>query len=135
MKSLRHLQPILLLFCSLLWPATGAAAPSAAERNDPDFPLPERLIPAVDFWQRVYLDATTKQGFLHDSRRLGVIYELVDLGNRSSSRSRQRHIDKRRKHWRGVLRKLSRQVSGGIPGVGRLLPRVAHPPPPQETLT
>ena len=139
MKSLRHLQPILLLFCSLLWPATGATAPSAAERNDPDFPLPERLIPAVDFWQRVYLDATTKQGFLHDSRRLGVIYELVDLGNRSSSRSRQRHIDKRRKHWRGVLRKLSRQPSSLSAAEQALLGSIANAlgrkPTPSDLLT
>ncbi|MES2605753.1 MAG: LysM peptidoglycan-binding domain-containing protein [Pseudomonadota bacterium] len=42
--------------------------------DEADFPLPPSLEPAVNFWIKVYTDADTESGFLHDSVNLDVIY-------------------------------------------------------------
>ena len=94
--------------------ASGAETPEAlpglarARALDRDFPEPEALRSAVAFWLRVYLEVTTNAGLLHDSRRLGAIYETVRFGDRKSSRARQRHVEERKKHWRAALRRLAK---------------------------
>jgi membrane-bound lytic murein transglycosylase D len=93
-----------VLFCLL------AAFPLqfvSAESVETDFPLPETLRPAVGFWKRVYLEVTTDGGLLHDSRRLGVVYEVVRFERDMSQRARDRHVKHRRAHWKGVLRHLA----------------------------
>lgn len=57
------------LFISLISPA------SAAES---DFPFPESLRPAVDFWIQVYSEVNTEDALLHDASNLTVIYDTVD---------------------------------------------------------
>ncbi|MDR2212018.1 MAG: LysM peptidoglycan-binding domain-containing protein [Pseudomonadales bacterium] len=57
------------LLCLLLAPAL-LAAPE-------DFPLPDNLRPAVNFWKRVYTEADTQSGFLHDSVNLDVVYDKL----------------------------------------------------------
>ena len=84
----------------------GPSAASAAA--DEDFPEPRELSSAVSFWTRVYLDATTRGGLLHDSLHLGVVYEKLDFEGIESRRARQRHVDARKRHWRSVLRRLAR---------------------------
>lgn len=137
MKCRRHLHTILITACCLV-SLSASAAEQPGEAEDPNFPLPRGLVPAVDFWERVYLDATTKQGFLHDSKRLGVIYELIDVGD-GSSRQRQRIIDKRRKHWKGVLRKLAKQPTSMSVAEGALLNAIesslGREASPQDLLT
>jgi membrane-bound lytic murein transglycosylase D len=90
--------------------AEAGVPPAAIE--DPDFPQPAAMSSAVAFWKRVYLEATTEAGLLHDSRELGVVYEIVRFGERKGRRTRQRHVDSRKKHWRSVLRRLAK---GGAP--------------------
>lgn len=62
---------ILLLSSVLL------AAPLAARDNAEHFPVPEVIKPAIAFWIKVYTEADTNSGFLHDSRDLSVIYEKL----------------------------------------------------------
>ena len=52
-----------------------------------DFPMPESLRPAVDFWIAVYTEVDTNEGFLHDPENLAVVYGTV---NRSSAEVNQR---------------------------------------------
>jgi membrane-bound lytic murein transglycosylase D len=59
----------LLLVCAWLAPVVSAAPE--------DFPLPDSLRPAVGFWKRVYTEADTKSGFLHDSVNLDVVYDKL----------------------------------------------------------
>jgi membrane-bound lytic murein transglycosylase D len=89
MRRLRR--PILLSL--LLWlPLAVLPARAGAE----DFPVPERLQPAVAFWKRVYLEASTDGGLLHDARRLSVVYEVLRFEPKAGQRARQRQIDRRR---------------------------------------
>lgn len=43
-----------------------------------DFPMPESLRPAIDFWVRVYTEVDSNEGFLHDTENLAVVYATVD---------------------------------------------------------
>jgi membrane-bound lytic murein transglycosylase D len=64
-----------------------------------DFPRPEELEPAVNFWVKVYTEVDTRSGFLHDSEHLSVIYTAL---NRDRSA-----IDSRRKKIQADLRVLA----------------------------
>jgi membrane-bound lytic murein transglycosylase D len=48
-----------------------------ANANEADFPLPQSLVPAVNFWVKVYTLADTESGFLHDNVNLDVVYEKL----------------------------------------------------------
>ena len=75
-----------------------------------DFPLPKSLEPAVGFWKRVYLEVSTREGLLHDSEYLGVVYEKLEYGAREG-RAATAHKERRRKHWEDTLRRLSKGVA------------------------
>src|SRR5262245_4120688 len=59
-------------------------------------PRPEGIQTDVNFWVRVYTEVTTNEGFLHDERNLGVVYDTLKFGAGTSSRERQRVVDERR---------------------------------------
>ena len=101
----KHQRPAFLLpLLFLLVLSVGVRPASAAEK----FPEPDSFRSTVAFWMRIYLEVTGDAGFLHDSRRLGVVYETVDFQGVTGRRARQRMVDRRRRHWRGVLGRLGR---------------------------
>ncbi len=103
MSDRQSIRLLALLFCVLLWPPGAGRAASEA-----DFPEPESLNSAVAFWMRVYLEATTSAGLLHDARDLGVVYETVRFDEGLSARGQERQIEKRKDHWRRVLRRMAK---------------------------
>ena len=44
-----------------------------------DFPRPAALEKDVAFWKRIYAEVGTDSGLIHDSRDLGVVYEVVKI--------------------------------------------------------
>jgi len=62
--------PILLILMTLL-PHTLFAAVS-------DFPVPDTIRPAINFWIKVYTEADTQSGFLHDAQDLRIIYRKLE---------------------------------------------------------
>ncbi len=103
--------PVLIpiLFAALLGVAgSGVVHPDhAGARGNPDFELPDSIRPAVAFWKRVYLEVTTHGGLLHDSRNLGVVYEVVRFDPKDSARTRERQVQARKKEWRRLLQGLA----------------------------
>src|SRR6188768_649110 len=69
-------------------------------------PRPEGIQQDVNFWIRVYTEVTTNEGFLHDERNLGVIYDTLKFSAGSSSRDRQRVVDERRDRHIAALRRI-----------------------------
>ena len=62
-----------------------------ARGNDAQlFPQPAELDHDVNFWLSIFTEYTTREGVLHDSRKLGVVYEKVPLPENASRRTRQR---------------------------------------------
>jgi len=89
----------------LLIALLAASAASAAPR---DFPRPAALEPDIEFWKRIYSEVGTDAGLLHDSRDLSIVYEVVKIPTGLSNRSRERHTEKRRKHYRKILLSLAK---------------------------
>ncbi len=79
-----------------------------------DFPVPVSLQPAVEFWVKVYTEISTSEGYLHDSRNLAVIYEVLDTPAKASPRTRRRTIDRARKRYQGILRTLAKGKRDGL---------------------
>ena len=70
-----------------------------------DIPRPAALQRDVDFWIRVYSEITTLQGFLHDERHLGVVYQTLDLAAQgpAGSASRRQFVKNARERWMAAL--------------------------------
>ena len=82
-----------------------------AHAADP-FPEPEALSAEVDFWESIYVEVSSKEGLLHDSRYLGVVYETIPLRGVVSRAKRVARVKKRKQHWSKVLRRLA---ADGLP--------------------
>jgi membrane-bound lytic murein transglycosylase D len=75
--------------------------------DDALFPKPAEIERDVDFWLSIFTDYTTREGVLHDNRNLAVVYEKVSLPENASRRERQRVSNRRRDHYRTILRTLA----------------------------
>jgi membrane-bound lytic murein transglycosylase D len=81
------------------------ALPAAA--NIEHIPFPEELRKDVDFWIRVYTEATTSQGFLHDERDLGIVYRKLDFVGGITPAARREAIAAERRKIEAMLRRLA----------------------------
>jgi membrane-bound lytic murein transglycosylase D len=78
------------VFFALLLPAPAFAAELTI--NNPEFPVPDNIRPAIDFWIKVYTEVDTESGYLHDARDLSVIYEALPRNSRRIDARRQEII-------------------------------------------
>src|SRR5262252_7993281 len=97
------------ILCQARQTAAGLAcllllAPFAAHGES--IPRPEGIQEDVNFWIRVYTEVTTNEGFLHDERNLGVVYETLKFGAGTSPRDRQRMVDDHRLKHIATLQRL-----------------------------
>ena len=99
----RALRTLFALVFTLLCAASAEAAASSEL-----FPRPAELEPAVTFWTRVYTEIGTGHGFIHDSRHLDVVYEVLELPVTSHRRARDKAIKKAKDRYVNILRSLSR---------------------------
>jgi len=51
---------------------------TAFASSDP-FPMPDAIVPNVDFWTRVYSQYSSDQGIVHDSMHMDTVYEIIEL--------------------------------------------------------
>ena len=96
-----------IVFLALL-----AAATSVAGYSDPDaaehaFPQPASIKPAVAFWTRVYTEIGTDRGFIHDNRRLDIVYETLRLNPKAGPKTQRKAMRKAIERYRKVLRSLA----------------------------
>jgi len=78
---------------------------------DPDFPIYPSIKPNVEFWVDIFAKFSKFQGVIHDTRNLGIIYEVVKLdasetvrGNRKNKRTKKAVIKK----YKNILLTLSK---------------------------
>ncbi|HUI60435.1 MAG TPA: LysM peptidoglycan-binding domain-containing protein [Steroidobacteraceae bacterium] len=88
-----------------------AANVSAAE--DP-MPRPPELERDVQFWVRVYSEADTNSGFLHDERNLGVVYETLHFAPNTSPREREKVVEQGRNRYAAALRRIAAAHGGPL---------------------
>ena len=79
-----------------------------------DFPRPAALEKDVAFWKRIYSEVGTDAGLIHDSRDLGVVYEVAKIPTGLGSRGRERHTEKRKKHYKQILLGLAKGKRSGL---------------------
>jgi len=71
------------------------------------FVRPAELDLDVHFWQRVYTEAGTDGGFIHDDEHLDVIYEQLTLPAALPPRARAKRVDDAKDKYTAILRKLA----------------------------
>ncbi|MCP4670543.1 MAG: transglycosylase SLT domain-containing protein [Desulfobacula sp.] len=84
---------------------------SPASTLDLDFPLYPSIKPNVVFWVDIFTKFSKSQGVIHDSRNLGIIYEIIKLDSSNTLRARKKNrkiIKQVVKKYKAVLLKLSR---------------------------
>jgi membrane-bound lytic murein transglycosylase D len=91
-----------LLVCSFAC----LSAVALAEEANP-FVRPAELDPDVHFWQRVYTEAGTDGGFIHDEEHLDVVYEQLTFPTELSPRAREKRVDEAKNKYAAILRKLA----------------------------
>ncbi len=98
-----------ILLILIFFVATPAyAKPAPAELEVPGtFPRPAELEPDIDFWRRVYTEVTTREGLIHDARRLDVVYEVVRFPSGASRHTRRRMVREAKRRYRTILRHLA----------------------------
>ena len=92
--------PAILL--ALMVATLAAATPAEAAERVP-FPLPDALSPAVSFWVRVFTEVDSASGFVHDSRKLDIVYETFYLNPDAPPRRQNRAIEKALGEYRNAL--------------------------------
>lgn len=85
----------------LLFGASAAAADSAA------FPRPPELEPDVRFWTRVFTEVDTRGGFVHDNRRLDVVYEVLQPDPEADPADEKARVSGAVERYREALRTLA----------------------------
>jgi membrane-bound lytic murein transglycosylase D len=70
----------------------------------------------VDFWIRVYTEISMRQGFVHDARKLGVVYGVAALPDAPpGSDPRRDAITAARDRWSAALRAAAEALTAGQP--------------------
>jgi membrane-bound lytic murein transglycosylase D len=97
-----------ILFLSILFAVMAFYSADAAAFSD-TFPVYDSIRPNVSFWKKIYTEYSTTQGVIHDKRKLGIIYEVIDLKDRDRHGSRKinrNRIKKAKKKYKVILTKL-----------------------------
>ena len=79
------------------------------------FPEYPAIAANVAFWKDIYSKYTSRQGILHDSRHLEIVYETVPLNaveNRNDQKRNSERVERIRAKWRAILERLA---AGGEP--------------------
>ena len=111
LKSIRILI-VSVVFFSVSWFPGNASASLPHEvhnLNEYHFTTPSGLEKKVEFWKKIYSEYSTKHAVVHDIKNLGIVYEVVYLGEKPlSRRARERKLEKTKVKYRKILRKLAK---------------------------
>ena len=66
-----------IVFLSVIFSAAVFLSDARAESDT--FPMPSVIEPNVAFWTKIYTEYSSSYGVLHDSRKLNIIYGVIEL--------------------------------------------------------
>jgi membrane-bound lytic murein transglycosylase D len=87
---------------------------SDADARSGDFPRPAGIEPQIRFWTRIYSEVDRAGGLIHDSSHMDVVYEVIRIPEGLSRRSRERHVERAKKRYATILRKLGKGKRSGL---------------------
>jgi len=70
-------------------------------------PAPE-LEPDILFWTKVYTEVDTRGGLIHDSSRLGVVYEVLRFPESAGRRTQRRLVKAAKQRYKKILLELAK---------------------------
>ena len=70
-------------------------------------PRPAGLEPDIGFWRSVFTEINTNQAFVHDNRKMGVIYETIEIPKGASAGKRRKISEAARKKYQRILNTLA----------------------------
>ena len=111
LKTIRSFALILAFVLSTLFIPVAHASfpPKTGSINKYNFSTPPGLNAEVDFWKKIYSEYTTRHAVIHDMRNLGVVYEVVYLGNKPLSRRvKERKLDRKREKYKKILKRIAK---------------------------
>ena len=85
----------------------GAYDVAAVASDTGPFVRPLELEPAVGFWRRVYTEATTDGGFIHDDEHLDIVYEILTFSSDAPIGRRSSRIDEAKAKYERLLRQFA----------------------------
>ncbi len=98
------------------WQPTSFAKQDNALGWTPEaFAVPKGMEERVQFWRDIYTKFTSNQGLLHDSKYVGLVYEMVDfqdidlnttLSGKQRERARKKRVDDRKKDIASRMKRL-----------------------------
>ncbi|NOX32788.1 MAG: transglycosylase SLT domain-containing protein [Deltaproteobacteria bacterium] len=92
-------------------PLAMAATGKDIRAKDPDFPLYPSIKTNVDFWINIFTKFTKFQGLIHDTRHLGIIYEVIQLDASNTLRGKRKNKKLKKivfKKYKNILLTLSK---------------------------
>jgi membrane-bound lytic murein transglycosylase D len=110
-KSIRSIGLVLALFLApfCLSVANASFSYETHTLSNYHFTTPPGLADQVNFWKKIYSEYTTKHAVIHDMRDLGIVYEVVFLGDTPlSRRSRERKLEKVKKKYKQILKRINK---------------------------
>lgn len=78
-----------------------------------EFPVYDCMEPNVGFWIDIYSKYSTRDGVIHDSLDLNIIYEVIDLEERWKSRAARKRNKKKIKNAKGKYQKILKKFAQG----------------------
>jgi len=90
-------------------PATPPAAQPVASADPLLFPRPPAIESRVRFWTRVYSEVETNEGFIHDNRDLGVVYDVVRWPKGLPESQASDIYEGAKDRYAAILRRLARE--------------------------
>ncbi len=94
--------------------ATLVLAAGVAAASEEALPRPAALEPNVRFWTRIYTEVDAHGGLIHDSEKLEIVYEEIRLPERLSAYARERRVERVKKRYRAILRKLGQGARASL---------------------
>ncbi len=80
---------------------------ASAQDNTVHFPVTGDMRTRVDFWKKIYTEVTSREGLVHDSEDLSIIYKKISLSK--SRRTRIRESKKIKNKIKKLLRSIAKK--------------------------
>ena len=101
---------IVRALCAVVFISIYSFASHTYAAQDP-FPMPEAIVPNVSFWTQVYAHYTSDQGIVHDSTRMDIVYEIIELrpyDKPGAGKINRKRMKRAKKKYREILNRLAK---------------------------
>jgi len=113
-RPCRGLLPALLIAILAVCAPVAAQTPFHSDLDPQAFPVPDGLVPAVEFWRDVFARYDSTQTVIHDDRHLDVVFDVVDVADLQRAgaspaaleRAQRDRVRDATRRWEQVLRRL-----------------------------